>query len=94
MVGMVPIAGSYSMNDIANTITRHEQLGFAKLTALFADLNLPGQNLATFIPCNTQFGAVAIVATGTSSPGTPIITNTTIYVNSTKTAVDVYHLPL
>ena len=94
MVGQVNVSGTGSMADIANAITRSEQLEFTQLTGLVFDPATPAQNLATFVASTTQFGAVAIVATGTNSPGTAITTNTTIYVNSTKTAVDVYHLPL
>ncbi len=94
MVGQVIVNGTGSMADIANAITRSEQLEFTQLTGLVFDPNTAAQNLATFVATNTQFGAVAIVPTGTASPGTAIATNTTIYVNSTKTAVDIYHLPL
>ena len=93
MLGQIPIAGSGSMADTANIITRNEQLGFAQLTALGADPNSTN-NLATFMISTVQCGAVSIVPAGTSSPGTAIATNTTIYVGGTKTVVDVYHLPL
>jgi hypothetical protein len=93
MVGEIPVPGSNSMADTANAITRNEQLGFTQLTSLVAD-SKSTNNLATFIASTVQYGAVSIVPTGTSSPGTAIITNTTIYVSGVKTAVDVYHLPL
>jgi len=93
MLGQIPVAGSGSMADTANAITRNEELGFAQLTALGADPNSTN-NLATFVASTVQYGAVSIVPTGASSPGTAITINTTIYVSGTKTAVDVYHLPL
>jgi len=93
MLGQIPVAGSGSMADTANAITRNEQLGFAQLTDLIADPNSTN-NLATFMISTVQFGAVSIVPAGTISPGTAIVTNTNIYVSGVKTAVDVYHLPL
>ena len=93
MVGEIPVPGSNSMADTANAITRNEQDGFTELTTLVADPKSTN-NLANFIASTVQYGAVSIVHTGTSSPGTAIITNTTIYVSGAKTAVDVYRLPL
>lgn len=93
MLGQIPVDGSGTMADTANAITRNEQLGFVQLTALVANPNSTN-NLATFVASTVQYGAVSIVPTGTKSPGTAITTNTTIYVSGTKTAVDVYHLPL
>ncbi|MGA3130341.1 MAG: hypothetical protein ABSD59_06045 [Terracidiphilus sp.] len=93
MLGLVPVDGSGTMADTANAITRNEQLGMAQLTTLVADPKSTN-NLANFIVGTVQHGAVSIVPTGASSPGTAITTNTTIYVRGIKTAVDVYHLPL
>ena len=67
MLGQIPVAGSGSMADTANAITRNEQLGFAQLTDLIADPNSTN-NLATFMISTVQFGAVSIVPAGTIFP--------------------------
>lgn len=93
MTGTVSIAGNLDLATLSDTITQHEQWSSVQLTGLVAD-NKSTDNLATFNARTTPIGGAAIVPTGTSSPGTAITTNTTIYVSGTKTAVDVYHLPL
>jgi hypothetical protein len=93
MTGTIPIAGDLDLATLSATITQHEQWSDVQLTGLVAD-NTSTKNLATFSARTAPIGGAAIVPTGTNSPGTAITTNTTIYINSTKVAVDVYHLPL
>lgn len=91
MAGTYPVDGNLSMPDLAATLTRKEQLDFQQLTGLAVDPAQP-RNQATFINQNNQLGKIAIVAKGASSQGTKIL-STTVYVNGTKTDVDVYRLP-
>jgi hypothetical protein len=93
MTGTVPIAGDLDLATLSATITQHEQWSNVQLTGLVAN-NASTNNLATFNARTTPLGAAAVVLTGTGSPGTAVITNTTIYVSGAQTAVDVYHLPL
>jgi hypothetical protein len=93
-VGRVPAPGNLSLSDLANELSYQEQVNFTQLTALTSDPTAASQNLATYIIRTTPITNLAIVATGTSSPGTAITTNTTVYVSGAKTAVDVYRLPL
>lgn len=37
MAGTVPVSGSLSMEDLAATLTKNEQLGFEQVTALSID---------------------------------------------------------
>jgi hypothetical protein len=93
MTGTIPIAGNLDLATLSATITQHEQWSKVQLTGLVAD-NASTNNLATFDARTTPIGGAAIVPTGTSSPGTAMTTNATIYVSGVKTAVDVYHRPL
>jgi hypothetical protein len=80
------------MPDLAATLTTEEQLKFEQLTVLAIDPAKP-QNLATFINQPNQLGQLAIVARGAASQGTKIL-SPTVLIGGTKTAVDVYRLPL
>jgi hypothetical protein len=94
MVGTKPIAGTYQMGDLANILTSQEQLDYTQVTALTMDTASGSQgNLVTFITQPKQLGRLSICASGVTSQGTKIF-STTIYINGTQTAVDVYRLPL
>jgi hypothetical protein len=93
-VGQVPAPGNLSLSDLANELSFQEQVNFTQLTALTFDPTNTSQNLATYKVRTAPITNLAIVSTGTNSPGTGITTNATIYVSGTKTAVDVYRLPL
>jgi hypothetical protein len=93
MTGTIPIPGNLDLATLSATITQHEQWSTVQLTGLVAD-DTSTNNLATFSARTAPIGGAAIVPSGTSSPGTAITTKTTIYVSSTKSAVDAYHLPL
>jgi hypothetical protein len=92
-VGRVPAPGNLSLSDLANELSFQEQVNFTQLTALTFDPTNASQNLADYIARTTSITNLAIVTTGTSSPGTAITINTTVYVSGAKTAVDVYRLP-
>jgi hypothetical protein len=92
MAGQIPVAGNLSMGDLAATLTSEEQLGFEQLTGLVTD-STQARNLATFINQANQLGKLAIVASGATSAGTKVL-SATVYINGTKTAVDVYRLAL
>jgi len=93
-VGQVPVPGNLSLSDLANELSYQEAVNFTQLTALTADPTTVSRNLATYKNRTTPITNLAIVPTDTGSPGTAITANTTIYVSGTKTAVDVYRLPL
>ncbi|MGB7548968.1 MAG: hypothetical protein WBM14_14570 [Terracidiphilus sp.] len=88
----IPADGSMTMENLAASLTSEEQLGFEQLTALTADTTAT-RNLATFVNQEKRLGGLAVVARGATSQGTKIL-STTVYVSGTKTAVDVYRLPL
>jgi hypothetical protein len=92
MVGTIPADGNSTMDNLAASLTNEEALGLEQLTALTVDPATVG-NLATFDKQKQRLGMLAIVASGASSPGTKIL-STTVYISGTKTAVDVYRLPL
>lgn len=92
-VGQVPAPGNFSLSELANELSFQEQVNYTQLTALVFDPT-GIQNLATYIARTVPITNLAIVPTGTSSIGTAISSNTTIYVSGSKTAVDVYRLPL
>jgi hypothetical protein len=94
MAGTVPIPGNLSMANLAATITSTEQLEFKQLTALTIDSGSnPPRNLGTFINQPNQLGELAIVAAGTASTGTKLL-STKVNVLSILTSVDLYRLPL
>jgi hypothetical protein len=93
MVGTIPVAGNLSMDDLAATLTRNEQ-DFTQLTVLAVDSATGATgNLATFIAQDNQLGALAVVASGATSPGTKVL-SATVFVSGVSTAVDVYRLVL
>jgi hypothetical protein len=93
MVGTFAVAGNLSMSNLAATLTRNEA-DFTRLTALEVDTR-PGssQNMATFENEDDQLGQLGIVARGAASPGTKIL-SPTVFINNTKTDIDVYRLAL
>lgn len=92
MAGTIPADGNLTMDTLAASLTNEEQMGFEQLTALTADTTAT-RNLATFINQEKRLGALAVVASGAASQGTKVL-STTIFVAGTKTAVDVFRLPL
>ena len=91
-VGQVPAPGNLSFDDLANELSYQEQVNFTRLTGLVADSNSADENLANFVQRPVPIGCLAIVPTGASSSGTVFISNSTIYISGTKTAVDVCRL--
>jgi len=93
MVGIIPVSGKLSMDDLAATLSRNEQ-DFTQLTGLEIDnKSSVQQNLATFMAQDDQLGLLSICASGAASAGTKIL-STTAYVSGKQTKIDVYRLPL
>jgi hypothetical protein len=91
MAGTVPVSGDLTMDNLAATLTRREQLAFEQVTALSID---PAQtrNLVTTVSQPQQLGALSICAAGAVSQGTKIL-STTVYISGAKTNIDLYRLP-
>ena len=90
MTGTVPVAGELSLANLSASLTYHEQLEFLRVTALVVDPAQP-RNLVTFVDEQNDLGPIAVCAKDATSPGTKLFT-TNIYVEKTKTDVDVYRL--
>ncbi len=90
MPANVPISGTLTMDNLAASLTAHEQLVFQEVTALTADATQV-QNLVTTVSQPNQLGALAICASGANSAGTKLF-STTAYISGAKSAVDVYRL--
>jgi len=88
MAGTVPVSGSLSMEDLAATLTKNEQLGFEQVTALSID-SAQARNLVTTISQAQQLGALSICAAGSVSTGTKIL-STIVYISGIKTNIDLY----
>ncbi len=94
MAGTIPVEGDLSMESLAATLKREEDLGFEQLTGLEMD-NAAKRNRATFInqPVGAaKLGGLAIVAKDAASAGTKVF-SLTAYINSVATAIDIYRLP-
>jgi hypothetical protein len=92
MPGITPVSGDITMDVLANTLTVNEQLLFEQVTELAFDPT-QARNLVTMVAQPNQLGTLTICASGAASEGTKIL-SATIYVCGTRTAVDVYRLPL
>lgn len=92
MPANVPISGSLTMDNLAASLTVHEQLVFQEVTALTVD-KTQIRNLVTTIDQPNQLGALAICASGAQCAGTKLF-STTVYISGSKSAVDVYRLQL
>jgi hypothetical protein len=92
MAGTVPVSGKLSIQDLAATLTRREQLDFEQVTALTVD---PTQvrNLVTTVEQQDQLGALVICAAGADQEGTRIL-STTAYILGVQTEIDLYRLPI
>ncbi len=91
MAGTVPVSGDFTMQKLADTLTRHEQLADERITALTIDTT-QARNLVTSVSEPQQLGAISIVAAGAPSHGTKVL-STTAYISGTKTQIDLYRLP-
>jgi hypothetical protein len=91
MAGTAPVSGNLSMENLAATLTKQEQLGFEQVTGLAIDSTQP-RNLVTTISQAAQLGILSICASGTAHAGTKIL-STTAYVSGTKTNIDLYRAP-
>ena len=88
MPGTVPVPGDMSMDDLAATLTSHEQLTFEQLTSLAPD-DSHARNLATFVAQNNTLGELCICASGTTGTGTKLFT-TSAFIHGEKAKIDVY----
>jgi hypothetical protein len=94
VVGDIPIPGNLSMDDLAATITKQEQLAFTELTALKVDAApAKKRNMGTFVAQPNQLGEISICAAGAKHQGHKLF-STTAYVLKKATKIDVYRLPL
>jgi hypothetical protein len=91
VAGTVPVSGDLSMEDLAATLTRREQLAFEQVTALTFDTT-QARNLVSTIDQVQQLGELAVCASGNASEGTKILSST-VYISGTKAAIDLYRLP-
>jgi hypothetical protein len=90
MAGTVPVSGDLTMENLAATLTKHEQLALEQVTALSID-STQVRNLVTTVSQPKQLGALSICAAGAASPGTKIL-STTVYISGAKTNIDLYRL--
>jgi hypothetical protein len=91
MAGTVPVSGDLTMQGLADTLTRREQLAFEQVTALTID-STQMRNLVTTVSQPQQLGALSICAAGAASQGTKVL-STTVYISAVKTNIDLYRLP-
>ncbi len=92
MAGTIPVAGNLSIEDMAATLTSHEQLAFEQVTGLMVDPTRP-RNLVTTVAQMHQLGPLDLCPSGQPSHGTRIL-STTVYILGERTAVDLFRLPL
>src|ERR1700743_134603 len=90
MAGTIPVSGKFTMQKLADTLTRHEELTFEQVTGLAIDPTKVG-NLVTTIGQPTQLGPLAICAKGAKQDGDKIL-STTAYITGVKKQIDVYRL--
>ncbi len=94
MPGIIPVPGDLTLDGLAATLTKNEQLAIERTTALAIDTSQPRNLVTTEIyDGDVQLGKLAIVARGADSPGTKFL-SPTVYISGAKTDVDVYRLPL
>jgi hypothetical protein len=89
--GTIPVSADLTLETLAATLTRREQLAFEQVTVLSIDPT-EVRNLVTTVTQPQQLGALSIVAAGTTSPGTKILSST-VYISGVKTNIDLYRLP-
>jgi len=98
MVGTIPAPGDMSMSGLAAYLTDKEQLNFTQLTELTVDPAAEKKlNMATYIAHPDQLGALLICASGKKpdqKTDTTAPLPTTAYISGSKTAIDIYRLPL
>jgi hypothetical protein len=93
MIGEMKYPATWTMDELANTCTKNENLSFARLTTLGA--MPPDGNLANFVKTGVvaRLKHLAIIAKGAtpSAPAT-LLFSANIYVTGVLTDVDVYRL--
>ena len=90
MAGTVPVSGNLTMENLAATLTRREQLAFEQVTALSID-STQVRNLVTTVSQPQQLGALSICAAGSTRQGTKVL-SATVYISGAKTNIDLYRL--
>lgn len=88
MAGTVPVSGNLTMENLAATLTRREQLAFEQVTDLAAD-TAKIRNLVTTVAQTNQLGPLAICAAGDVQDGTKIL-STTAYISGVQQEIDLY----
>ena len=88
MAGIKPVSGGLTMDGLAATLNRREQLDMEQITALAID---PTQtrNLVTTVDQTQQLGTISIYAAGATQAGT-IIISTTAYISGVETLIELY----
>ncbi len=92
MPGTIPVSGNLSLEDLAATLTSHEQLAFEQVTALSIDPTRV-RNLVTTVAQPQQLGPLALSPSGQPAHGTRLL-STIAYILGTKASVDLLRLPL
>ena len=90
MTGTVPVSGQLSMQQLADTLTKYEQLDFQRVTGLVAD-HANSRNLVTFTPESQRLGRIAIFATGNASSGTKFLSAIAL-ISGAETHIDLCRL--
>lgn len=88
MAGSVPVSGKLSMQKLAATLTRREQLDFEQVTGLTVDTTQL-RNLVTTVDQQNQLGPLVICAAGADQNGTKIL-STTAYISGVQKKIDLY----
>ncbi len=88
MTGTVPIPGSLTLQELADKLNRHEQLGSEQVTGLGMDPT-HARNLLTTIAQAQQLKPLVLCTAGTDTPGDKIL-SATVYVVGVATDIDVY----
>jgi hypothetical protein len=88
LAGTVPVSGDLTMENLAATLTRREQLAFEQVTTLSIDPT-QARNLVTTVSQSQQLGALSICAAGATNQGTKVL-STTAYISGAQTNIDLY----
>jgi hypothetical protein len=92
MPGTIPVSGELTMENLAATLTRREQLDLEQVTKLVIDTTQP-RNLVTTVSQPNQLGSINICAAGGTNDGTKMF-STTAYICGAQKKIDLYRLPL
>ncbi len=88
MAGEITVSGNLTMENLAATLTKLEQVGFEQVTGLAID---PAQvrNRVTTVAQTQQLGVLSICTAGAAHDGTKILT-AKVYISGVTKAIDLY----